>query len=430
MDLKSLPYAIKSEQEILGAILKDNNKIIDIDGLSEEDFYKESHKLIYRAMHKLYSNNSGIDIYTLANILKNRLEDIGGITYLSELYSASLTVNYKDHVNIVKDKSNRRAIIKHCQNTIASAYEEGNDISHVIDSFQNSVLDVGCSKDDILTAQEMMYRTIKNIEFNFSNGGNIIGMPTGLNSLDNATDGIIKRDLIVVAARPSMGKTLLALNITDNLSVKNKVLLFELEMNEEALGHRMLANKTKINSTRIRRGNLSDTQWATISKHSNNISSRNLFVDTNMNSTVFDIKRKAKRVKMQHGLDCIIIDHIGLIKPSNPKLNRQQQVAEISRELKQIAKELDIAVIILSQLNRGPEQRADHRPMLSDLREAGDIEQDADIVIFLYRDEYYNQETSDKNIMEAIIAKQRNGRVGTVKLFCNLETQTIGDLFN
>lgn len=430
-NLKVLPYSIKSEQEVLGAILKDNNSLLEIDMLAPEDFYKESHKLLYQAIQYLYKKGVGIDIGTLANILKarNRLDEVGGITYISEILSSSLCVNLKDHAAIVKEKSNRRMIIKQCTRTLELTYQEDNEVEDIINTFQNELLDINAKQEDILTAQEVMNSTLKGIEDNYNKGGNIIGMRTGLQSIDNATDGITKKDLIVIAARPSMGKTLFALNTTDILSKNHKILLFELEMNEEALGHRMLANKTKINGVKIRRGNLDNDQWEKIAVQSNILSGRNLFVDTSMSNTILDIKRKAKKLKHQHGLDGIVIDHLGLIRPTNSKVSRQQQVAEISRECKQMAKELDIAVILLSQLNRGPEQRSDHRPMLSDLREAGDIEQDADVVMFLYRDEYYNKETQDKDIMEVIIAKQRNGRVGTIKVLCNLETQTISDFF-
>lgn len=430
-NLRVLPYSIKSEQEVVGAILKDNSKLLEAEELVPEDFYKESHKILFQAMQYLYKKGVGIDIGTLANILnaRKRLDEVGGITYISEILSSSLCINFKDHVAIVKDKSNRRKIIKQCMAAMEKSYEEDNEIDEVINSFQNGMLDINTKKDEIITAAEMMSSTLSGVEVNYNNGGNIIGMKTGFQSIDNATDGIIKKDIVIIAARPSMGKTLFALNAIDSLSKSNNVLLFELEMNAEALGHRMLANKTKINGVRIRRGNLDNTQWDRIATQSNVLSSRNLFIDTGMNNTIMDIKRKAKKVKLQHGLDCIVIDHLGLIKPTNNKLNRQQQVAEISRECKQISKELDVSIILISQLNRGPEQRADHRPMLSDLREAGDIEQDADLVLFLYRDEYYNIETKEKGIMEVIIAKQRNGRTGTIKLNCDLETQTLSDLF-
>ena len=426
---KALPYNSELEAEVLGSIIVNNNKILDaMEILKADDFYKDKHRYIFKAIDSLYRSNKDIDMITLSMELKPVIDSIGGITYLSALTSSAMGSNIKNHCEILKELSNKRQVIKQCTLAIEKVYEnmESKDI---INEFTNSMLSVDTQRSKISTASEVMAKTLDFIEENFKNGGNIIGMPCGISSIDNATDGFIKKDVVVIAARPSMGKTLFATTVADGLSKNNKVAIFELEMSDEALGVRMLAGRSMMNGVKLRRGAFQDKEWSNITLGASNLSTRKLWIDSNPTQTIYNIKAKAKRLKMQNGLDCIIIDHIGLIEEVGKNIgNRNGTISEITRQAKIMAKELDICVILLSQLNRGVEARQDKHPMLSDLRESGSVEQDADLIMFLYRDSYYDPESEDKDILEVIVGKQRNGRTGTIKLFCDLGIQVIVDL--
>jgi len=427
--IKPLPTNAESERELIGNLIKDNNQMMDvIQVLKVNDFYMESHKKIYQAMEEMFKNNIEIDIVTLATKLKDSLQFIGGITYITKLFESSMGRGTKAHIDIIKDCSIRRNIIKQSSMMMEQAFSDIKP-KDIIDNFSNNMLDIATEGTKTQTVAEVMENTLKFVETNYKRGGGIIGMPCGIRTIDMATDGFIKKEVTVIAARPSMGKTLFATTIADGLSKKNKVAIFELEMSDEALGVRMIASKSFINGVKLRRGDLKENEWDNITQSASNLATRQLWLDTNAVQTIYDIKAKAKRLKVTNGLDCIIIDHIGLIEETGKNIgNRNATISEITRQGKIIAKELDVSVIFLSQLNRGVEARQDKRPMMSDLRESGSIEQDADLVIFLYRDEYYNVETEDKNIIEANIAKQRNGKTGTLKLFCDLGIQVIADL--
>ena len=429
MDLKALPQNIESERELLGNLIQNNDLMMDaIQTLNPMDFYKEAHKKIYGAMTELFKSNTAIDIVTLATKLGETLKFIGGMTYLTELYNSAMGRGIQAHIDIVKNCSTRRNIIKQSSLMMEQAFNNGNP-KDIVNQFTNSMLDIGTEGTKILTASELMEKTLSFVEANYNRGGGIIGMECGLKTIDLATDGFIKKDMVVIAARPSIGKTLVATSICDGLSKHNKVAIFELEMSDESLGVRMLASRAMINGVKLRRGDLQDKEWENTSMAAMNLSTRKLWIDTNPTQTIYDIKAKAKRLKMQSGLDCIVIDHIGLLTDTGKnKENRSLQIGEITRQAKIMAKELDICVILLSQLSRNPDLRSDHRPNMSDLSESGKIEQDADLIMFLYRDEYYDKETEDKNIMEIIIGKQRNGKTGTLKMFCDLGLQIIADL--
>lgn len=429
MDLKTLPSNLESERELIGSLIKDNKFILDaVQILVPTDFYDTKHNKIYEGIIELFKSNTTVDIVTLATKLKPCLQLIGGITYITELYGSAMATGAKAHIDIIKQCSIRRKIIHQCNVMTDSAYKNGNP-KDIINSFENEMLDISTEGSAILTSGEVMAKTLQFVEDNYRNGGGIIGMSCGLSTIDNATDGFIKKDVVVIAARPSMGKTLFATTIADGLSKNNKVALFELEMGEEALGVRQLASNAMINGVKLRRGDLNEKEWSDIAHAAENIATRKLWIDTTSSQTIFDIKAKTKKLKMQNGLDCIIIDHIGLLEETNKNnMNRNLHIAEITRQAKIMAKDLDINVILLSQLSRAPEQRADHRPIMSDLRESGNIEQDADLVMFLYRDEYYNAETEDKNILEVGISKQRNGKCGSLNMFIDLGVQVIADL--
>jgi len=430
MDLKALPHNILSERELLGNLIQDNNSILDVVQMLEPtDFYKDSHNKIYGAIVELFKSNTIVDLVTLVTKLKPYLDVIGGITYISELYSSSMGRGAIAHAKIIKDCSIRRKLIKQCSMMMESSFDSNKDTKGIISKFENEMLDITTEGSHILTSSEVMEKTLAFVEENYRNGGGIIGMECGLKTIDMATDGFIKKDVVVIAARPSMGKTLFATTIADGLSKKNKVALFELEMGEEALGVRQLASSSMINGVKLRRADLNDKEWANIAKSAEYLATRQLWVDTTSTQTIFDIKAKAKKLKMQNGLDCIIIDHIGLLEETNKNSgNRNLHMSEITRQAKIMAKDLDINVILLSQLNRAVESRNDRHPMMSDLRESGSIEQDADLIMFLYRDEYYNAETEDKNILEVGIQKQRNGKTGSLNMFIDLGIQVIADL--
>ena len=426
---RALPHNLEIESEVIGAMIVDNNKILDaMEILKADDFHAEKHKYIFKAIESLYRNNKEVDMITLMTELKPVLDAIGGVTYLSVLTSCTMGGKIKNHCEILKELSNKRQVIKQCTLAMQKAYGDV-ESKDIINDFTNSMLCVETQKSKILTASEVMEKTLKFVEENYNNGGGIIGMGCGLKVIDNNTDGFIKKDVVVIAARPSMGKTLFATTIATGLSKNYKTAIFELEMSDESLGVRMLASQSMLNGVNLRRGAFADKEWTNITQSATNLSTRQLWIDTNAVQSIFDIKAKAKRLKMQNGLDCIIIDHIGLIEEVGKNIgNRNATISEITRQAKIMAKELDICVILLSQLNRAVEQRQDKRPLLSDLRESGSIEQDADLVMFLYRDQYYNAETEDRNILEAIISKQRNGKTGTLRMFVDLGIQVIADL--
>lgn len=431
MKLQELPQNYEAEAEILGSILKDNSNILEaFEILNDTDFYTNRHRHIYNAMIEMYKDNSIIDIITLRTKLKPILDEIGGITYITELYNSAVGISIKNHCEIVKQASNKRQIIKSCNKALEAAYKHERNAKEIINEFENSLLDIDKGKNNIISSAELMEKTIEFIEKNYRNGGGLIGMECGIRTIDNATDGFIKKDVVVLAGRPSMGKTLLALQISYGLSKKNKVALFELEMSEENLGVRQLSSKSQINGVKLRRGDLQDKEWKLIDDSASLLSQNNLWVDTSSSQSIYDIKSKCKKMKLKHGLDCVIVDHIGLLKGSKniSNENRTILIGEITRQAKIMAKDLDVNVILLSQLSREVEKRTDKRPIMSDLRESGNIEQDADLILFVYRDEYYNPDTEYKNTMELIIGKQRNGKTGGLKLHCNLGTQTIGDL--
>ena len=425
--MKPLPFNSEIEAEVLGAIIVDNNKILDaLEILKPNDFYMEKHKYIYKAIENLYKDNKTVDMITLMTELKPVMDAIGGVTYISNLTSSTMGRQIKDHCEILKELSNKRQVIRECTNAIEKAHN-GEISKSIIEAFENNMLQIESINQNLINSSDLMEKTINYIQTNYNRGGGYIGMECGLKTIDSATDGFIKKDVVVIAARPSLGKTLLATSICDGLSKNNKVAIFELEMSDESLGIRMLAARSMINGVKLRRGAIEDKEWASVTNSASNLSTRQLWIDTTSSQSIYDIKNKCKKMKLKNGLDAVIIDHIGLLNAGKQE-NRNLVIGEITRQAKIMAKELDICVILLSQLSRAVEQRADKRPLLSDLRESGSIEQDADLVLFLYRDDYYNVETEEKNILEINIAKQRNGRTGTLKLFIDLGIQVIADL--
>lgn len=430
MEINSVPQNLESEREVIGSILNNNDSICDvIDILKPDDFYNSAHEFIYKTILEMYSNNIPIDLVTIANhIGQEKIKAIGGITYISGLVSSVINSNNaKKYAEIVKDKSDRRRIIRGCTEALQEARDEQKNIKGVIGCLEDKLLNLGTNKSEkILTDEELMEKTLNMIQSNYEAGGEIPGISTGLKNLDKATGGVRKGDLVVIAGRPSMGKTMFSLNVADNIAIKNKVAIFELEMSAEKLGSRRLAAKSLINATKLPRGDMSSEEWVRLTKRASEIATKNnMFTDTTPGIMMTEIRAKCKKIKIKYGLDVVIIDHLGLLTPTNAKESRVQQVSEITRQGKILAKDLDVVVIMLSQLSRACEQRNDKRPMLSDLRESGSIEQDADLVMFMYRDEYYNKESEKKGILECIIAKQRDGRTGTLEFSYMAEYQRI-----
>ena len=430
MDFKTLPHNIQAEQGLLGTILNNPNTLGDIIGqLEPKDLYKDAHSILFNTMANMFSKNMKIDIITMANELRNIgcLEKVEGITYLSDLAGASLGNNIQEYAQIIKEKSNKRNLIKIAQKVLEKGYEDNINSKDIINQTEDQLFKLTIEKENKITEIGPILESVMNeIETLSLSGGGLTGIPTGFREIDRITSGLQKSDFIILAARPSMGKTTLALNIASFMANKHGVAVFSLEMSKEQLVKKVIASEGHIDYVKINTGALKDDDWTNLARVAGPMANKKLFIDDSPGITVNEIKAKSKKIKMQHGLDAIVIDYLGLITGQGE--NRTQEISGISRGLKQVAKELNIPVVALCQLSRSPEQRADHRPMLSDLRESGSIEQDADIVLFLYRDEYYNAESEERNIAECIFAKNRNGKVGTVKLAWLGQFQKFGNL--
>lgn len=429
-ELKALPSSIETEQVLLGCLINETSSFIEADEMiDEEDFYLDKHKKIYRTIKGIINKGSSADLVTISESLKkdNLLSECGGITYLSQLSSAAIGYSFlKNYIKIIKEKSARRKLILAGQKLIQSGFEA--DIDTTIEETENKLFDILSSKsNDIVSVQEAVEMSFSTLEERYKVKGKLRGLSTGFHEIDKLSSGLRKTDFIVIAARPSMGKTAFALNIGQAASKFGSVAIFSIEMAREQLMDRFLAARCLIDFNKITDGDLSDNQWGKILNEAALLKKRKLFIDDKARM-LNDIKAKCRKLKMQQGLDVAIIDYLQLIRTNKKTSSREQEVSYISQELKALAKELDITVIALAQLSRAPEQRLDHRPILSDLRESGSIEQDADIIHFLYRDEYYNKETEDRNIAEVITAKNRNGITKTTKLAWIGQYQRFGTL--
>lgn len=435
--MRSLPQSLEAEQSVIGSMIIDKEAISKaLEKLNEEDFYRDGHKVIFKAIREMYSEDMAVDLVTLLEYLKSteKLEKAGGVTYISEISSSVITTaNLDSYIKIVEDKSMLRKLIKSSTSIIEESYNKQDKVSEVLDFAQKKIFDIADTKNtsDYESLSTVLERGFLEIERLFNNRGAITGVGSGIRDLDAKTSGFQKGDMVLIAARPSMGKTTFALNIAEHAAlVENKsVVIFSLEMSKEQLAYKLLCSEASVDMLKLRTGNLDDDDWERIARATGPLSKAKIFIDDTAGLSVMEMRSKCRKIKMEHGIDLILIDYLQLMSGSAGSESRQQEVSEISRSIKALAKEMQCPVIALSQLSRAPEQRADHRPMLSDLRESGSIEQDADVVMFLYRDEYYNKETEDKGIGECIIAKQRNGPVGTVKMawigshskFANLE---------
>ncbi len=432
------PQNIEAEQAVLGAIFIEPQALtLASEILIPDDFYRASHQRIFNAMLKLADKGEPVDLVTVTKDLADAkiLEEIGGVSYLSDLANSVPTAaNIEYYAKIVEEKSILRRLIRTATGIAQEGYNREDEVDSLLDDAEKQIMEVAQRKNTgaFQNIKDVLVKTYDNIELLHHRKGEITGIPTGFTDLDRMTAGFQRNDLIIVAARPSVGKTAFALNIAQNVATKTdeNVAIFSLEMGADQLVMRMLCAEGNINAQNLRTGNLTAEDWGKLTMAMGSLSNAGIYIDDTPGIKVSEIRAKCRRLKQESGLGMVLIDYLQLIQGSGRnKENRQQEVSEISRSLKALARELQVPVIALSQLSRGVEQRQDKRPMMSDIRESGSIEQDADIVAFLYRDDYYDKETENKNIIEIIIAKQRNGPVGTVQLafvkeynkFVNLE---------
>lgn len=419
------PHNNEAEQSVIGAIFLEPQALITASEiLLPEDFYRIAHKKIFETMLVLSDRGQPVDLVTIAEELKvkNELEDVGGISYITELANAVPTAaNIVYYANIVEEKSLLRRLIRVATDIVEDGYTREDEVEALLGEAEKKMMEVSNRKNagDFRHIKDVLVETYDNIELLHTRKGEVTGIPTGFRDLDKITAGFQRNDLIIVAARPSVGKTAFALNVAQNVATKTdeNVAIFSLEMGAEQLVMRMLCAEGNIDAQVLRTGNLEADDWRKLTMAMGSLSNAGIFIDDSPGIRINEIRSKCRRLQQEHGLGMIMIDYLQLIMGSGRGSdNRQQEVSEISRSLKALARELKIPVIALSQLSRGVEQRQDKRPMMSDLRESGSIEQDADIVSFLYREDYYDKETEMQNMIEIIIAKQRNGPTGTVTL--------------
>ena len=419
------PHNIEAEQAVIGAIFLEPDAFSTAaERIGPNDFFRASHQVIFEVMYQLFEKGEPIDIVTVTTMLANaeKLDIAGGVTYLTDLAgSVPTAANIDYYSKIVEEKALLRRLIKTATEIVTETFSKEDEVEDVLDEAEKRILEVASRKNvnAFRPIKDVLINVYENIEQLHHAKDDITGIPTGFRDLDRMTAGFQRNDLIIIAARPSVGKTAFALNIAQNVAINTNenVAIFSLEMGAEQLVQRMLCAEGNIDSQRLRTGKLEQEDWGKLTMAMGSLSHAGIYIDDSPGIRVTDIRSKCRRLKQEHGLGMIIIDYLQLIQGSeNSKENRQQEVSEISRSLKGLARELEVPLIALSQLSRGVESRQDKRPMMSDLRESGSIEQDADIVGFLYRDDYYDSESEQQNIIEIIISKQRNGPTGTVEL--------------
>ena len=442
MEQRIPPQNVEAEQAVLGAMLLSHDAVIvAMEKLQSQDFYRDVHRIIFEAMEHLHRENKEIDVITLPDELKRmkKLDDVGGLEYvlnLPNLVGSAANIEY--YANIVAEKALARNLISTCTELTTEAYDGQKETEALLDDAERRILQLSDTKNrgDFASVGAVVEVTLDKITKLYENKAGLTGLPTGFRDLDRMTSGLQPSDLILVAARPSMGKTAFTLNIAQNVGVRQHktVAFFSLEMSQEQLVQRLLCQIAHIDSQKLRTGQLnSDEEWTRLTDACDKLYESPIYIDDTPGISVAEMRSKARRLKSEHGRDLIIVDYLQLMQGRNAE-SRQQEISEISRSLKALARELKVPLIALSQLSRSVESRQDKRPMLSDLRESGALEQDADIVSFLYREDYYDKETENQHITEVILAKHRNGPVGSVKLyfkneftlFLNLDTQHEG----
>ena len=421
-----IPHSQEAEQSVIGSMLRDKEAVAAAtELLSEEDFYQRQYAILFRVMRELYNEAKPVDLVTVQEKLRGKdiPPELSEIAFLKEvMQSVATSVNVRSYCSIVKEKSVLRSLIRANEEIAELCYSGGEELEEVLSIAEKKIFDLlqKRSAREFTPIEDVAMTVLHNIEKASRQKDPITGVPTGFLDLDYRTAGLQPSDLILVAARPSMGKTAFVLNILDYVGVRKNMpaMVFSLEMSKEQLVNRMLSLETLIDADKLRKGTLTDEDWATLIEGIDRVVASNIIIDDTPGISVSELRSKCRKAKLERGLSLIMIDYLQLMTGSAGKRaeNRQQEITEISRSLKALAREMNCPVIALSQLSRACEQRPDHRPMLSDLRDSGAIEQDADIVMFLYRDDYYNKDTEHPNEAEIIIAKQRNGPIGTVTL--------------
>ncbi len=432
------PHDIEAEQAVLGSMLADSEAVnAAVEVLKEEAFYRDDNRVIYQAIINLYNKSEPIDILTLKDELEsmNKFEQVGGYEYLASLPDkVPTTANVQKYIKIVEEKSILRNLIRTANEIIELGYNPTEDVEDIMDGAEKKIFDIMQSKNQkgYSPIKDVLVESFTKLEELYNRKQHITGVPTGFSELDYKTAGLHGSELILVAARPAMGKTAFALNIATNAALRGNapVAIFSLEMSKDQLVNRILCSEAMVDSNKVRTGKLEEDDWIKLAGAIGPLSESEIYIDDTPGISVMEIRTKCRKLKKEKKIGLVVIDYLQLVQGSNKRIgSREQEISEISRSLKILAKEINVPVIALSQLSRAVEQRPDHRPMLSDLRESGAIEQDADIVMFLYRDDYYNKESEKKDIAEVIIAKQRGGSTGTVELlwmgnytkFVNLE---------
>mgnify|MGYP003371283734 FL=1 len=419
------PHDIEAEQAIIGSMLTDRDAVISaVEVLKEEDFYREDNKAIYEAILNLYNRSEPIDIITVKSELESmgKFDQVGGLEYLAELpEKVPTTANAMKYVKIVEEKSTLRQLIKTANEIIELGYNPTEDVEDIMEGAEKKIFNVMQDKNQkgYEPIKDVLVESFTKLEELYNRKQHITGVPSGFIGLDYRTSGFHGSELILIAARPAMGKTAFALNIATNAAVRANVpvAIFSLEMSKEQLVNRVLCSEAMVDSNKVRTGKLEEDDWTKLAGAIGPLSEAEIYIDDTPGINITEIRAKCRKLKLEKNIGMVVIDYLQLIQGSGKRNgSREQEISEISRSLKILAKELDVPVIALSQLSRAAEQRPDHRPMLSDLRESGAIEQDADIVMFLYRDDYYNEDSEKKGIAEVILAKHRGGSTGTEEL--------------
>lgn len=419
-----MPHSPEAEQSVIGSMLMDSDAIMAASEIiSGEDFYQKQYGILFDTITELFNEGQPVDLITLQNRLKQKdvPPEVASLEFARDILSSAYTsTNVRQYAKIVHEKSMLRKLIRTNEDIANTCYTGRESLEDIFSDTEKRIFDIvqQNTSGEFVPIKEVVLNALDKIELASRMKGNVTGIPTGFIDLDYKTAGFQPSDLILVAARPSMGKTALVLNIAQHMAFRENVTVavFSLEMSKEQLVNRLLSLESRVDSQSIRTGNLSDEDWEKLIEGASVIGSSNLIIDDTPGISVTELRSKCRKFKLEHNLGIIIIDYLQLMTGSKRSESRQQEISDISRSLKAIARELNVPVVALSQLSRAVEQRPDHRPMLSDLRESGAIEQDADVVMFIYRDDYYNKDTAKPNVAEIIIAKQRNGAIGTIEL--------------
>ncbi|MFA4966600.1 MAG: replicative DNA helicase [Candidatus Margulisiibacteriota bacterium] len=433
------PQNLQAEQSVIGSMLIDKTAIVKaIENMKSDSFYRDAHRFIFESIMDLFDRGEPVDLVTVTETLRKngKLEAVGGSVYVADLINSVPTAaNFDYYARIVEEKATLRRLIDAGTQIVQNAFDQPENVDQIIDHAEKSIFNIAMKRvhEGFHKIDSVLKNVLDRIDRLYGKKEHITGIPTGFADLDNLTAGFQNSDLIIIAARPSVGKTALALNMAQNMAIKFgiPVAIFSLEMSKDQLAQRMLCSEAEIDALRLKTASLPDTGWKKLTRALAKLSEAPIYVDDSASATAMEIRAKCRRLKMEKGLGAVIIDYLQLMSGRGRVENRVQEISEISRSLKTLARELDIPVIALSQLSRAVEQRTDRIPRLSDLRESGEIEQTADLVMFIHREDYYNPQSERGNIAEIIIAKQRNGPIGSIELvfrkdvtkFCNKETR-------